>query len=159
MPEEVQIILDPLVTKNKYPFISITVNDKRDEMYLKEKLVFSIMLNQPRTNVIVIDFINKDPSDTVVKDGGIIEDLAVMLQSITYKSFNFHPYLTYISEYRKDCGEIVENTHGFMGFKGRLEIKLKTPLFITAKELAMMSNKEYKGVGAKIDDSYLQYAL
>ena len=27
MPEEVQITLEPLVTKNKYPFISITVNN------------------------------------------------------------------------------------------------------------------------------------
>ena len=99
------------------------------------------------------------PEDTVVKDGGIVEDLAVMLKSVKYKTFDFHPYLPYVSEYTKDTGELVENTHGFMGFKGRLDLKLKTPLFVTARELAMMSNKNYKGVGIKIDDSYLQYAL
>jgi len=159
MPEELQLTIEPLIKKNKFPLISITVNNKRDELYLKEKLVFNVTLDLPRTNYISIAFLNKDPSDTVVKDGGIVEDLAVMLQSISYKSFNFHPYLAYVSEYRKDCGDIVEGTNGFMGFNGTLELKLKTPLFITARELGMMSNKNFKGVGAKIDDSVLQYAL
>lgn len=159
MPEQVQLTLEPLVKKNKFPFISITVNDKKDEMYLKEKMVFDIVIDKPRLNVIDIVFLNKHPSDTIVKDGIIVEDLAVILKSITYKTFNFHPYLQYISEYRKDSGDIVGNTHGFMGFKGKLKLKLKSPLFITARELAMMSNKEYKGVGMQIDDNYLQYAL
>jgi len=159
MPDEIQITLEPIVKKDKYPLISLTVNDKKDEIYLKEKLVFNIVLDLPRLNIVALDFLNKDPSDTVVKGNGIVDDLAVMLQSISYKSFNFHPYLPYISEYRKECGELVEHTHGFMGFNGRLELKLKTPLFVTARELAMMSNKDYKGAGAKIEDSFLQYAL
>ncbi len=158
MPDEIQLTIEPLVKKNKFPLICISVNNRRDEMYLKEKMVFNIILDQPRLNVVSLDFLNKVPEDTVVKDGGIVEDLAVMLQSVKYKSFDFHPYLPYVSEYTKDCGELVENTHGFMGFKGRLDLKLKTPLFITARELAMMSNKDFKGVGVKID-RHLQYAL
>ena len=158
MPDEIQLTIEPLVKKNKFPRICISVNNRRDEMYLKEKMIFNIILDQPRLNVVSLDFLNKVPEDTVVKDGGIVEDLAVMLQSVKYKSFDFHPYLPYVSEYTKDCGELVENTHGFMGFKGRLDLKLKTPLFITARELAMMSNKDFKGVGVKID-RHLQYAL
>lgn len=158
MPDEIQLTIEPLVKKNKFPLISISVNNRRDEMYLKEKMVFNIILDQPRLNIISLDFLNKVPEDTVVKDGGIVEDLAVMLQSVKYKTFDFHPYLPYVSEYTKDCGELVENTNGFMGFKGRLDLKLKTPLFITARELAMMSDKNYKGVGIKID-RHLQYAL
>ena len=158
MPDEIQLTIEPLIKKNKYPLISISVNNRRDEMYLKEKMVFNIILDQPRLNIISLDFLNKVPEDTVVKDGGIVEDLAVMLQSIKYKTFDFHPYLPYVSEYTKDNGELVENTHGFMGFKGRLDLKLKTPLFITARELSMMSDKNYKGVGIKID-RHLQYAL
>lgn len=158
MPDEIQLTIEPLVKKNKFPLISISVNNRRDEMYLKEKMVFNIILDQPRLNTISLDFLNKVPEDTVVKDGGIVEDLAVMLQSVKYKTFDFHPYLPYVSEYTKDCGELVENTNGFMGFKGRLDLKLKTPLFITARELAMMSDKNYKGVGIKID-RHLQYAL
>ncbi len=159
MPDDIQLTLEPIVKKNKYPRICLTVNDKSDAMYLKETMVFNIILDRPRLNVISLDFLNKVPEDTVVKDGGIVEDLAVMLKSVKYKTFDFHPYLPYVSEYTKDTGELVENTHGFMGFKGRLDLKLKTPLFVTARELAMMSNKNYKGVGIKIDDSYLQYAL
>ena len=158
MPDEIQLTIEPLVKKNKFPLISISVNNRRDEMYLKEKMVFNIILDQPRLNTISLDFLNKVPEDTVVKDGGIVEDLAVMLQSVKYKTFDFHPYLPYVSEYTKDCGELVENTNGFMGFKGRLDLKLKTPLFITARELSMMSDKNYKGVGIKID-RHLQYAL
>ena len=158
MPEQVQLTLEPLLKKNKFPLISISVNEKKDEMYLKEKMVFNIVLDRPRLNVVSLEFLNKVPEDTVVKDGGIVEDLAVMLQSVKYKTFDFHPYLPYVSEYTKECGELVENTNGFMGFKGRLDLKLKTPLFITARELSMMSDKNYKGVGIKID-RHLQYAL
>jgi len=158
MAEILQITLEPLITKNKCPLININVNNSVQEIHLKEKLVLDITLTN-RKNIITIDFLNKSPKDTVVEDGAIVEDLAVMLQSLIYKNFNFHPYLEYISEYRKDNKEIVKNTNGFMGFKGTLEIKLKTPLFITARELFILSNKEYKGVGTKIDDSYIQYAL
>jgi len=158
MPDEIQLTIEPLIKKNKFPLISISVNNRRDEMYLKEKMIFNIILDQPRLNIISLDFLNKVPEDTVVKDGGIVEDLAVMLQSVKYKTFDFHPYLPYVSEYTKDCGELVENTNGFMGFKGRLDLNLKTPLFITARELSMMSDKNYKGVGIKID-RHLQYAL
>ena len=158
MPDEIQLTIEPLIKKNKFPLISISVNNRRDEMYLKEKMIFNIILDQPRLNIISLDFLNKVPEDTVVKDGGIVEDLAVMLQSVKYKTFDFHPYLSYVSEYTKDCGELVENTNGFMGFKGRLDLNLKTPLFITARELSMMSDKNHKGVGIKID-RHLQYAL
>ena len=66
MPDEIQLTLEPIVKKNKYPRICLTVNDKSDAMYLKETMVFNIILDRPRLNVVSLDFLNKVPEDTVV---------------------------------------------------------------------------------------------
>ena len=79
MPDEIQLTLEPIVKKNKYPRICLTVNDKSDAMYLKETMVFNIILDRPRLNVISLDFLNKVPEDTVVKDGGIVVNIPKIL--------------------------------------------------------------------------------
>ena len=135
--DQLQITLEPIVKKEKVPLIDLCVNDSIQRIELSSLQIHDIVLPY-RNNVISINFLNKHPKDTVVKDDRIVEDLAVMLQAVNFKNFQFHPYLKHISEYRKHTGELVEDTNGFMAFTGRLEIKIQTPLFITAKELSIL---------------------
>jgi len=137
MSELVQITLEPVAKENKHPLIHVNVNDVSNEIQFKDKIVIDCIMNKIY-NTIDITFVNKVLKDTEVdKEGNITKDLAVIVKSITYKTFDFHPYLEDISKYVRVDGSEVGNTHGFMGFAGTLSISLKSPLFILAKELSI----------------------
>lgn len=88
-------------------------------------------------NLIEIKFLNKTNRDTKVIDGQIVEDLAVIIEKIEYKGFNFHTYIESIGNYIDNQGNNVNNTYGFMAFNGTLTIKLIGPLFVYSRDLAI----------------------
>jgi hypothetical protein len=133
----VQITLDPLVVVDKHPLVNTNVNGVSNEILIKEKTVIDCVMDQIY-NTIDITFVNKVPKDTKVdKEGIITQDLAVIIKSITYRTFDFIPYLEDIAKYTKVDGSDAGHTHGFMGFAGTLSISLKSPLFVLAKELSI----------------------
>lgn len=88
-------------------------------------------------NVIEISFLNKSNKDTKVVDGTIVADLAVIIEKLEYRGYDFHPYLKHISKYIDQFGNEIKNTHGFMAFNGTLTINLVGPLFVYLRELAI----------------------
>lgn len=89
------------------------------------------------SNVIEISFLNKSNKDTKVVNGKIVDDLAVIVEKLDYRGYNFHPYLKHISKYIDQHGNEIKDTHGFMAFNGTLTINLVGPLFVYLRDLAI----------------------
>lgn len=89
------------------------------------------------SNVIEISFLNKSNKDTKVVNGSIVDDLAVIVEKLDYRGYNFHPYLKFISKYIDQHRNEIKDTHGFMAFNGTLTINLVGPLFVYIRDLAI----------------------
>ena len=140
MRDSVTLTIESIRTKTKNPIIEIGANGESETFELDEKeKSFQITLTE-RKNIISVKLINKDPSDTKVKDNQIVEDLAVMIKSIKYRTYDFYNFIEYISRYTKDDGDIVKGVHGFMGFNGTYEIFLEVPLFVFAKNITIKNH-------------------
>ena len=89
------------------------------------------------SNIIEISFLNKSNKDTKVVNGTIVDDLAVIVEKLDYRGYNFHSHLKHISKYVDQHGNEIKNTHGFMAFNGILTINLIGPLFVYIRDLVI----------------------
>lgn len=133
MKDRVTITLKALRLPNKDPLVIFCGTQMS---LIEDFTVLSVGIGLG-DNVIDIEFLNKSSKDTKVIDGKIVADLAVIVDKIEYKGFDFKPYLEHISDYTDYNGNKIKGTHGFMAFNGAMRIKLVGPLFLYSRDLAI----------------------
>ena len=137
MADKVTLELATKRLPNKDPRIVLSVGAaKRDLVLSQDEIKIDIDLSIGY-NEIKIDFVNKDPKDTILRDSEIVADLAVIVEHIRHRTIDFMDKINEISEYRTIDGTEIRGTHGFMAFNGTLKIRLYSPLFIYDRRLSL----------------------
>lgn len=81
-------------------------------------------------NKIEIILKNKDPSDTKIVDGNIVEDLLLIVEQLKVDSIDFTKKLPKISQYR-DSQNCLHFTNGYITFNGVFTIKFHKNILYT----------------------------
>jgi hypothetical protein len=79
--------------------------------------------NLDAVHQIKIHFVNKEPNDTKVQDGTIVEDLLLVLDKLSVDDIDLVGDLPLISVYR-DLDGTVYRTHNYITFNGCMTIKI-----------------------------------
>ncbi len=90
---------------------------------------FIYVYSTPNVGQIDIELLNKEPFDTKVVDGKIVEDLLVIVDDLSIDSVNLTSKLNKISVYRGDGN--VYQSHGYITFKGVMCIKIHSNILYT----------------------------
>lgn len=93
----------------------------------REKIVFEYAV--PKIKKIEIELVNKEPTDTLVVDNKITEDLLLIIDSIKIDSIDLTDKLDKISVYR-GAGQVYRS-HGYITFRGTMTIKIHDNLLYT----------------------------
>lgn len=141
MQDKLQLTLKPVCSPFKIPEVFIQINDFKCHLLLESTKTFEIPVTQ-RQNMLDIEFCNKKGTDTIMENGSVIADLAVEIESLKFRTFEFRPYINDIATYYTYNKELIKNTHGYMSFAGKISIPIESPLFMYAKNLALYKHFE-----------------
>lgn len=137
MGDKISLEISAKRLPNKDPKIMIIVgNSKRELTLSQDRIKIDVELSLGYNEISIV-LLNKHPRDTKVRDSIIVEDLAVIIEHMRYRSIDFIDRISDISEYTRHDGSEIKGTNGYMAFAGTLKIKLKSPLFIFDRELSI----------------------
>lgn len=79
---------------------------------------------------ITIQFVNKDPRDTKVVNGKVVEDLSILIEDIVVGGISLATIKDKFGIYKTEEGKILK-TYGYMGFNGMYTFKFRyNPLYM-----------------------------
>ena len=115
---------------NKYPEFIVTLNNVTQESAgCQDGTVTFDMQANFGNNLLTIDLLNKEPTDTVVdSEGKILNDLNLNLFKFSVDGFDATDKIKQQVKYLT-CDNQFENTYGFMHKNGRMTIEFQCPLF------------------------------
>jgi len=133
--KKLSLSLLAISTSTKDPVYSVLVNQEEITSSIietvepfKNKVQYHISIDNLKE--IEVKLFNKDPNDTRVVDGTIVEDLLVIIDSVEVNGINLKDKLTKISQY-KDIDGKIHHTNGYLSFNGTYKIKLHKNLLYT----------------------------
>jgi hypothetical protein len=88
-------------------------------------------------NLIEVTLFNKDPSDTKVVDGQVVEDLAIQIEKLIVDDIDLSHNLKVNAHYE---GEPETTTYGFMYKNGVVAFNFICPVFLYIRNLALVKN-------------------
>lgn len=95
---------------------------------LKKNIVYEFVAEEIDT--VKLELLNKDPGDTKVVDGKIVEDLMIIIDKLFVDHVNLTDNLKKISVYKNDHQTF--DTNGYITFNGTITIKIHKNLLYNA---------------------------
>lgn len=90
---------------------------------------YEYVLNFNEISELQIEFINKNPNDTIVHEDKIVEDMYIYIDKFKINTLNFLDKISKISKYIGE-DKVEYFTNNYMSFKGKLTIKfIENPIF------------------------------
>jgi hypothetical protein len=127
-PKKLSLSLIAISNSTKSPAYKLSVNGVElvepvsivDLEPLKKNIVYEFFDNDIDT--ITLELLNKEPNDTKVVDGKIVEDLLIIIDKISIDNINLTDNLRKMSVYKNDKESF--NTNGYITFNGTITIKI-----------------------------------
>lgn len=141
MRDNIILVINPVCLPDKLPEIKVTIGNFSFQSLIESSKTLQLPLTQ-RHNELTVELINKKGEDTKVKNNQVVADLAIEIQSLTYRTFDFKPYLNKIATYTTYDNKSITGTHGYMSFAGKMKIPLESPLFLYSKNLTLHNHFE-----------------
>jgi hypothetical protein len=129
--------LKVISNRNKSPLYSISLNNQIIDDYKfkinqtsKFEVEHLIELEYKELKSLEIRLLNKEPNDTIVKDGKIIEDVALIISNIVIQGIDFSSKIGKIFKYTDNKNELLQ-TYGFMHVNGSMIFELDQNILYT----------------------------
>jgi hypothetical protein len=128
-----------LRTSKKTPKFQIRINDENVEVpEPNEDIVVIPCIFPLGDNIIDVEFINKEPADTVVADDKIVEDLAIQIEEFFVDGIDMSHNFKVASRYTDSP---MHNSYGFMYKNGVLSFQFICPVFLYIRNLALVKDE------------------
>lgn len=113
---------------DRWPEFSVSIDDRLlDQGQIESDRILSFSTDlEPGPHTISVAFTNKTQDDTVVRDGEIIADKALIVDGIALEGYRLDGFL-YQATYYPIGKDPIKS--GYMGWNGRWKLDITTPIF------------------------------
>ena len=135
---QIKIYLKSVSKPHKHPTVCIKSKSLSldDEVTVTNSLCYSIDCSIGLHDL-TVHFLNKELNDTIVKDGEVIEDFAVIIDDLKIDNISVKNFINDFSHYT-DLEDNIIQTYGYLSFPKPMQLKVQVPGLLFKRNIVLM---------------------